>query len=145
MCRCGDATFNALGTDVFAGLGGFYLVDATSTLFGSRQYRWTGTNGSGYRYGRIVLANLGYERKLGPAWDAILELNYRWAGQDIVDSSGERDPDTGGAILYVTPRVLASFGGGVVARASVLIPTFRNLNGWQTENVIVSAGMTYSF
>jgi hypothetical protein len=132
-------------TDVFAGLGGFYLVDATSTVFGSAQYRWTGTNGYGYRYGRIFLANVGYERKLGQIWDAILELNYRWAGKDIVDSSGEEDPDTGGAILYVTPRVLVSLGGGVVARASVLIPTFRNLNGWQTENVIVSAGMTYSF
>ncbi len=132
-------------TDVFAGLGGFYLLDVTSSTFGSVQYRWTGTNPYGYKYGRIFLANLGYERKLGSTVDAILELNYRWAGKDTVDSSGETDPDTGGAVLYVTPRVLMNLGGGFVARAAVLIPTFKNLNGYQTENVIVSAGVTYSF
>jgi hypothetical protein len=132
-------------TDVFAGLGGFYLLDVSSSLFGSAQYRWTGSNEYGYRYGRIFLTNLGYERKLGRTVDAVLELNYRWAGEDTVDSSGEKDADTGGAILYVTPRVLVNLGGGFVARASVLIPTFRNLNGFQTENAIVSAGLTYSF
>ncbi len=132
-------------TDVFAGLGGFYLVDPTSTLFGSMQYRWTGTNPYGYQYGRIFLANLAFERKLGSRVDAILELNYRWAGEDTVDSSGEKDPDTGGAILYVTPRVLVSLGGGFVARAAVLIPTFKSLNGYQTENVVVNAGLTLLF
>jgi hypothetical protein len=132
-------------TDAFAGLGGFYLVDVSSSLFGSAQYRWTGSNEYGYRYGRIFLANFGYERKLGRTVDAVFELNYRWAGEDTVDSSGEKDPDTGGAILYVTPRVLVNLGGGFVARASVLIPTFKNLNGFQTENAIVSAGLTYSF
>ncbi|HUM01237.1 MAG TPA: hypothetical protein VL084_03060 [Thermoanaerobaculia bacterium] len=132
-------------TDVFAGLGGFYLLDVGSSLFGSAQYRWTGTNTYGYQYGRIFLANFGYERKLGPVVDAVLELNYRWAGEDTVDSSGEKDPDTGGSILYVTPRVLVNLGGGFVARASILIPTFRSLNGYQTEKAIASAGLTYSF
>lgn len=132
-------------TDPFAGLGGAYLLDLESSVFGSAQYRWTGTNSYGYRYGRIFLANIAYERKLGRTVDAILDLNYRWAGKDIVNSDGELDPDTGGAILYVTPRVLVSLGSGLVARASVLIPTFKNLNGFQTERAIVSAGVTYLF
>ena len=109
------------------------------------QYRWPGTNSYGYQYGRIFLANLGYERKLGTAVDAVLELNYRWAGEDTVNDEGVKDPDTGGAILYVTPRLLVSLGRGFVARAAVLIPTFKNLNGYQTENVIVTAGLTYQF
>ena len=132
-------------TDAFAGLGGFYLIDVGSSLFGSAQYRWTGTNPHGYRYGRIFLANVGYERKLGSVIDAVLELNYRWAGEDTVDASGEKDPDTGGSLLYVTPRVLVNLGGDFVARASVLIPTFKSLNGYQTEKAIVSAGLTYTF
>ncbi len=132
-------------TDVFAGFGGVYLVDARSTLYGSVQYRWTGTNKYDYRYGRIFLANLGYERKLGAVVDAALELNYRWAGKDSVNAEGDQDPDTGGALLYVTPRVLVSLGGGFVARASVLIPTFENLNGYQTERPVVSAGVTFQF
>ena len=32
-----------------------------------------------------------------------------------------------------------------MARASVLIPTFKSLNGYQTEKAIVSAGLTYTF
>lgn len=132
-------------TDVLAGLGGFYLLDAASSLYGSTQYRWTGTNKYGYQYGRILLANLGYERKLGAAVDAVLELNYRWAGKDTVDGSGDKDPDTGGSILYLTPRLLVNVAGGLVARVAVLIPTFRNLNGYQTEKAIVSAGLTFSF
>ncbi len=132
-------------TDPFAGLGAFYLADPVSSVFGSLQYRWTGTNRYGYRYGRIFLANLGYERKLGSTVDAILELNYRWAGEDTVDSSGMKDPDTGGSILYVTPRVLVHLGGGLVARVAVLIPTFKDLNGYQSEKAIVGAGLTYSF
>jgi hypothetical protein len=129
----------------FAGLGGFYLIDPGSSLFGSAQFRWPGTNPYGYRYGRIFLANLAYERKLGTVVDAVFELNYRWAGKDIVNDQGEQDPDTGGALLYVTPRVLVSLGRGFVARAAVLIPTFSNLNGYQKERAIVSAGITYQF
>ncbi len=132
-------------TDPFAGLGGFYLLDATSSLYGSVQYRWTGTNRYGYRSGRIFLANAAYERKLGEVLDAVVELNYRWAGKDVVSCGGVVDPDTGGAILYVTPRLLASLGGNVVARAAVLLPTLRNLNGIQTERAVVSAGLTVSF
>lgn len=132
-------------TDPFAGLGSVYLADPVSSIFGSVQYRWTGTNRFGYRYGRIFLANFGYERKLGSTVDATLELNYRWAGEDTMDFSGEKDPDTGGSILYVTPRVLVQLWGGLVARAAVLIPTFKSLNGYQTEKAIVSAGLTYSF
>ena len=132
-------------TDVFAGLGGLYMLDSVSSVFGSVQYRWTGTNRYGYQYGRIFLANLGYERKLGSVVDAVLELNDRWAGEDTVDSSGERDPDTGGSILYVTPRVLVRLWGGLVARGAVLIPTFKDLNGYQAEKAIVSAGLTWSF
>ncbi len=132
-------------TDVFGGIGGFYLIDAGSSVFGSVQFRWTGTNPYAYQYGRIFLANLGYERKLGRVVDAVLELNYRWAGKDTVDAAGSQDPDTGGALLYVTPRVLVSLGEDVVARAAVLIPTFRNLNGFQTEYAVVSAGLTFSF
>jgi hypothetical protein len=127
---------------VFAGLGGFYLLDPRSSAYGSVQYRWPGTNAYGYQYGQIFLANFGFERKLGSAVDAALELNYRWAGKDTVDDEGELDPNTGGALLYVTPRILVHLGSGLVARAAVLIPTFKNLNGYQTERAVVTAGLT---
>jgi hypothetical protein len=62
-----------------------------------------------------------------------------------VDDEGVKDPDTGGALLYVTPRILVHVVGGLVGRAAVLIPTFRNLNGYQTERPVVTAGLTYRF
>ena len=39
-------------TDWFAGLSGSYQIDPHSALFASVQYRQTGRNDFGYRYGR---------------------------------------------------------------------------------------------
>lgn len=77
--------------------------------------------------------------------DAVLELNYRHAGRDRVDAEGIEDPNTGGSILYLTPRVVVDLGRGLVARAGVQIPTWKGLNGEQTEKAVVNAGVTYVF
>ncbi len=132
-------------TDVFGGLAFLHLFDETSALFASTQYRGTGSNDFGYEYGDIVLANVAYERKLTGWLDAVLELNYRYAGRDRVDAEGLEDPNTGGSILYLTPRAVVDLGKGLVARVGVQIPTWRNLNGEQTERAVVNAGLTYLF
>ncbi|MEZ5313128.1 MAG: hypothetical protein R2862_05450 [Thermoanaerobaculia bacterium] len=49
-------------------------------------------------------------------FDAALELNYRDAAADETGSSGETDPNTGGSILFVTPRLLVHLGNSIVAR-----------------------------
>ena len=99
-------------TDLFGGLSGLYLFDEKSAIFSSVSYRGTGTNDFGYKYGNILLANVAYERKFGERLDTVLELNYRWAGEDIVNPAGVRDPNTGGSVLYVTPRVIVGIAGG---------------------------------
>src|SRR5262245_49323291 len=40
-------------TDLFGGLSGLYLFDENSSLFASAQYRGTGSNDFGYKYGNI--------------------------------------------------------------------------------------------
>ena len=132
-------------TDWFGGLSGFYLLDAHSSLFASVQLRRTGENGFGYRYGSSAQANLGYERKLGRSWDAALELNYRNAGKDRVDADGEIDPNTGGRLLYVTPRVMLDLGKGLVGRLAVQVPVYKGLNGDQRERAVANVGLTYLF
>ncbi|HEV8580981.1 MAG TPA: hypothetical protein VGX68_18100 [Thermoanaerobaculia bacterium] len=132
-------------TDWFAGLSGLYLLDVRSSLFGSVQRRQTGENDFGYEYGDLTLANLGYERKLARAADAALELNYRDAGRDRVDAAGTLDPNTGGAVLYVTPRLIFDFGRGLVGRAAVQVPVYRDLNGDQREKAVANVGLTYLF
>jgi hypothetical protein len=130
-------------TDLTTGLAFLYLLDGRSAVFASTAYRRTGTNRHGYRYGSALLANLTYERKLGGRVDGVVELNFRSAAEDVVDASQARDPDTGGSLLYVTPRVLIDLGRGVVLRAAVQIPTLRSLNGFQQERAVVNFGLTY--
>ncbi|MEO6327061.1 MAG: hypothetical protein ABIQ65_20750 [Thermoanaerobaculia bacterium] len=132
-------------TDIFAGISAVYLLDPSSSLFSSAQYRRTGTNDFGYRYGNVSLANVAYERKLGTVVDGVVELNYRHAQQDQVDEDGSTDTNTGGDILYLTPRVILNFGGGLLGRISVQVPLLRSLYGDQTERLVVNAGLTILF
>jgi hypothetical protein len=131
-------------TDVFGSLALLYLVDRESAVFVSGGYRHTGKNDFGYRYGSTFLANLAYEHKLGEVLDGVLELNFRHAQRDRV-GEGALDDDTGGALLYVTPRLLANLGHGVVLRAAAQIPLARDLNGFQKERAVLNVGLTYLF
>jgi hypothetical protein len=132
--------------DWFAGLSGSYQLDPHSALFVSAQYRNTGRNDAGYRYGRVTLVNAAYERKLDGRIDAVLEANYRHAGRDEIDASGALDGDTGGAIVYLTPRLLFDVGAGWVLRASAQIPLSQSgLNGEQREKTVLNLGVTRLF
>jgi hypothetical protein len=108
------------------------------------QRRLPGANDFGYQYGDISLLNFAYERKLTANLDSVLELNYRHAGRDRVDDSGSYDPDTGGSILYLTPRVLVNVGG-VVLRFAAQIPVSESLYGVQDEKPVYNVGFTRSF
>jgi hypothetical protein len=132
-------------TDVFGGLSGFYLFDADSALFASVQYRGTGRNDFGYKYGNITIANVAYERKLSELFDAVVEMNFRHSKRDEVDFTNELDPNTGGTVLYVTPRLLINVGKGIVLRLAAQIPAVENLYGVQNEKTNYNAGITFLF
>ena len=133
-------------TDWFGGFSGSYQINPKSALFASVQYRLTGTNDEGYQYGDVALVNLAYEHKLGARWDGVIEANYRHAGKDEIDASGVTDPDTGGSIVYVTPRLLFSAGDGWVVRAAAQIPLSQSgLNGHQREQTVLNLGVTRLF
>ena len=132
-------------TDVFGGLSGVHLFDERSSLFASAQYRGTGRNSFGYKYGNLTMANLAYERKATESVDAVVEANFRHAGSDQVDASGELDPNTGGNIVYVTPRLVVNLGSGIVLRLAAQIPAWKSLSGVQSEKVNLNAGLTFLF
>ena len=132
-------------TDWFGGLSSVYLLDSHSSLFGSTQVRRTGANDFGYKYGGSTLLNLGYERKIGRIWDAAVELNYRDSKQDRVDAAGTLDPNTGGRLLYLTPRVIVDLGKGLVGRLAIQVPVYKDLNGDQRERAVANVGVTYLF
>ena len=132
-------------TDVYVGLSAVVQLDPQSSVFASFQYRRTGTNGHNYQYGRTTTANLAYEHKLGRVVDTVLEANWRHAEQDVVDADGNRDPNTGGDIVYLTPRLVLDLGGGVLGRIGVQIPVVKGLYGDQTERANVNLGLTVLF
>ena len=132
-------------TDPFGGLAAFYLLDERSSVYGSIQHRWTGGNDFGYRYGEQSFLNFGYERKLSRLLDGAVELNYREADRDRVSSDGDLDPNTGGSVLYATPRLMFDLGRGWVGRMSVQVPVVKDLNGDQTERAVANLGFTYLF
>jgi hypothetical protein len=126
--------------DVFGGPALVHLLDRRSTFFASAQYRHPGENDFDYQYGAIFLANAAYERKWGGRLDSVVELNYRFAEKD---RQGDTElPNTGGSILYVTPRLVVDLGGGVIVRGAVQIPIARSLNGVQKEKAVFNAGVT---
>jgi len=133
-------------TDWFAGLSGSYQVNPSSALFLSAQYRHTGRNDFEYRYGRVALFNMAYEHKIGQRWDAVIEANFRRSSHDQIDLAGTIDPNTGGSITYLTPRLLFDAGHGWVVRASAQLPLSNSgLNGFQDEKPVVNIGVTRLF
>jgi hypothetical protein len=132
-------------TDWFGGLSGVYLFNSRSSFFGSTQYRRTGTNSFGYKYGNIAMANAGYEHKLGKRFDGAMELNFRNAGRDVMDNSGALDPNTGGSLLYISPRLIVDLSKGLVGRLALQFPVVTGLNGDQKERAVANFGFTYLF
>jgi hypothetical protein len=131
--------------DFYGGVSAAYQIDPSSSLFASFQYRRTGTNDFDYRYGPTTSANFAYEHKLGSAVDAVIEANWRHAEQDRIDADGNRDPNTGGDIAYLTPRLVVDLGGGLLGRVGVQIPVAKSLYGDQTERANVNVGLTVLF
>lgn len=132
-------------TDVFGGLSSIYLINIDSSLFGSAQYRGTGRNSFGYKYGNITTVNFAYERKLSERLDGVVELNFRHSQRDEIDASRQTDPNTGGSILYVTPRLMFELSPRVVLRIAAQIPTLKSLYGVQSEKANANAGLTLLF
>jgi len=129
-------------TDLLSGLSAVFLVSPASTFLASMQYRAMGTNDHGYQYGDLFLANAGYEYKMSDRLDGVLELNFRHAPEDRIDASGATDPNSGGEVLYVAPKLIVAVGKGMAARATAQVPVARHLHGDQTEHAVVNLGLT---
>ena len=127
------------------------------SLYGSLFYRKNQEGSLSYQYGDFALASLGSEVALGhalgvPPLERFTlggELNYRWAAKDR--SHGARWNDSGGSVLYATPSLrirLPWFEGDRAPslRSSAQIPVTSSwLHGQQTEGVVWSVGLAYSF
>ncbi len=128
------------------GLSFSHLIGDThpGTVFGSAFGRFNGRNDVGYHYGNAVIANLGYERRVGGRLDAVLETNFRYAAKDE-PAPGDKDPNTGGSMLYLAPRVVVKLDRTLFLRLGVQVPIVKDLYGDQDEKVNVFTGLTVRF
>jgi len=124
--------------------GSFSRLVGPGSLFGSVGGRFNGRNEAGYQYGDVFLANLAYERPVAGPVNAIVEANFRDAGYDE-EQPGENDPNTGGSVLYLSPRLLVRLGRGTFFRLGVQLPIAKALHGDQDEKVNVLSGLTFQF
>jgi hypothetical protein len=128
----------AVGLD--AGLS-FSRLALDGSIFGSLSGRVNGRNEPGYRYGNGVFANLAYEHAFGTRLNGVLEVNFRSVGRDE-ETAGAKDPNTGGAVLYVSPRVLVKLSRDLYLRFGAQLPIGKGLNGDQDERVNFQTGVT---
>ncbi len=123
----------------FAGLGAVQSLGEHDALYAGVTGRWNGTNSHGYRYGGALVAHAGWQHEVRPWLEAGPELDYRSARHDL--DAGERDPNTGGAVLYVTPRAELRISERLGLRLGVQVPVVSALYGDQHEKVNVQTGL----
>lgn len=108
---------------------------ARASAFLPLESRWD------YRPGVSALATAGLEFRLSPKLALQAELDSRYELAD--DFSGERDPDSGGAMLYASPTLLWRPQAAWAAYATVRVPVVNALQGSQSESTIVSLGFAF--
>ncbi len=128
------------------GLAFSHVVGASDdgSVYGSVARRFNGRNSVDYHYGDAVLANVGYERRLGARINGIVEVNFRHARRDE-PAIGALDPNTGGSVVYVSPRVLIRLQGQMFFRLGVQVPIVKSLYGDQDEKVNLLSGLALRF
>jgi Putative MetA-pathway of phenol degradation len=79
-----------------------------------------------------------------PQFSAFAEANVRHLFKS--EDDGERDPDTGGTVLFLTPGVRAAFTKNVSFTVSSPLPVWQDLNGTQLKtNYKINGGLTFGF
>ncbi|MBI5075348.1 MAG: transporter [Nitrospirae bacterium] len=65
------------------------------------------------------------------AWDLILEANGEWKGKQRI--RGEKDPNSGGNTLFLSPGMRLVFGKNFSTYLSIGIPLLQDMNGIQDD------------
>lgn len=78
------------------------------------------------------------------AWDLVLEINGEWRQKQKV--GGDKDKNSGGSLVYLSPGVRLTIGDRWSTVLSVGVPVFQDLNGEQHETdlrIILGVGVGF--
>jgi hypothetical protein len=128
---------------IWAGASGSLRLGTREHLYSSVMARWNGTNRHGYRYGDAMFLNVAYQHDLVPRVAGVLEANARDARFDRVD--GVQEPNTGGSVLYLAPRVQWQMNETLVLRFGVQVPVAQRMIGDQRERANLITGITLAY
>jgi hypothetical protein len=128
---------------LWAGASGALRMGTRDHAYGSVMARWNGTNRHGYHYGDAVFGNLAYQRDLMPRLAGVVEANARDARFDRVD--GVQEPNTGGSVVYLTPRAQWQMSETLVLRLGVQVPVWQRMIGDQRERANLVTGITLAY
>jgi hypothetical protein len=104
--------------------------------------RLNGTNAEHFHYGNTLLANAAYARLATSSLELSCELNARVADYD--EEGSERDPNSGGFVLYLSPGLHWSGLGPFAADLAFQLPVATDLNGVQDEHPTARAAMSFT-
>jgi len=81
----------------------------------------------------------------GPmGWDLIIEANGSWRQKEKIN--GEKDPDSGGNVFYISPGTRLTFDKKFSAYLTVGLPLWQDMNGNQNEvDYRVAGGLVLAF
>jgi Putative MetA-pathway of phenol degradation len=83
-----------------------------------------------YAFGAPARNNLFSASNNAP-WTAVLELNGEW--QDYERIAGQRNPNSGGSTVYISPGIRYSGGNNWNTALSIGAPIVTETNGYQTD------------
>jgi hypothetical protein len=122
------------GTGALGLSGGINFYRRTSTMgfvYGTVLGRWNDKNAHDYQYGNALVVSAMYQHDLTNWLSGIAGLDYRNVAKDV--NAGVADPNTGGGLLYFTPRVEVALGARFALRLGAQIPIADRLYGDQRE------------
>lgn len=144
-----SATAGTGSYDGMSGLAYSRYLTSRITLDASGQYTFR-TEHDDFRLGDRIDAGLALAYRITediqkyPQVSLFAEANMRHLFKTA--ENGDRDPNTGGTVLFLSPGVRASFSRNFAFTLSPQIPVLQDLNGEQLETKIkVNAALTITF
>jgi hypothetical protein len=104
---------------------------AALPYFVSLSYRRNGRGCDDYRLGDEWQLNAGSAYPLGRRFEALLQVNVRYRGEDSPGETEEDTDFTGGTFLYVSPGLRLSFGERWAGYLYVQVPAYQDVNRLQ--------------
>jgi hypothetical protein len=144
-----SATAGSGSYDGMAGAAYSRFLTPRVTFDASGQYTFR-TEADDFRLGDRIDAGAALAYRLTedvrkfPQFSIFWEANFRHLFKSEED--GERDPNTGGSVLFLTPGVRAGFTRNVSFTVSAPLPVWQHLNGTQLKTSYkINGALTFSF